>query len=194
MACWGHQFPVRWLDSLLFGDFLEKTVLLCSVHICEHHWPQHFSMACLRAKSLSRVWLFATLWTVAFQAPLSMGFSRQEFWSELPCPLPGDLPDPGIEPTSLKSLALAGGFFTTKATWEARSVWHGPIIPQSYSHTAWLLLNSLIGTSTPRGWMWTNRKGIIQGFSHKEMSKGVGRTCRNENNFLNLALCSLSSG
>ena len=119
---------------------------------------------------------------------------QAKYWSGLPCPPPGDLPDPGIEPTSLKSLALAGGFFTTKATWEAHSVWHGPIIPQSYSHTAWLLLNSLIGTSTPRGWMWTNRKGIIQGFSHKEMSKGVGRTCRNEKNFLNLALCSLSSG
>ena len=56
-----------------------------------------------------------TLWTVAHQAPLSMGFSRQEYWSGLPCPLPGDLPDPGIEPTSLTS-ALAGQFFTTSAT------------------------------------------------------------------------------
>ena len=44
----------------------------------------------------SRVWLFATLWTVAHQAPLSMGFSRQEYWSGWPCPPPGDLPDPGI--------------------------------------------------------------------------------------------------
>ena len=46
----------------------------------------------------SRVQLFATLWTVACQAPLSMGFSRQEYWSGLPCPSPEDLPDPGIEP------------------------------------------------------------------------------------------------
>ena len=46
------------------------------------------------------VWLFATLWTVACQAPLSMGFSRQEYWSGLPFPLPGDLPNPGIEPVS----------------------------------------------------------------------------------------------
>ena len=61
----------------------------------------------------------ATLWTVACQAPLSMGFSRQEYWSRLPCPPPGDLPDPGIEPMSLMSPALAGGFFTTSATWEA---------------------------------------------------------------------------
>ena len=48
----------------------------------------------------NRVQLFATLWTVACQAPLSMGFSRQEYWSGLPCPPPGDLPDPGIEPGS----------------------------------------------------------------------------------------------
>ena len=56
---------------------------------------------------------FATPWTVARQAPLSMGFSRQEYWSGLPFPSPGDLPDPGI-----KSLfpVLAGGFFTTDIT------------------------------------------------------------------------------
>jgi len=60
-----------------------------------------------------------TLWTVAHQAPLSVGFSRQEYWNELPCPPPRDLPNPGIEPTSLTSPALAGGFFTTSTTWEA---------------------------------------------------------------------------
>ena len=53
----------------------------------------------------------ATLWTVACQAPLSMEFSRQEYWNGLPCPPPGDLPDPGIKPVSLTSPALAGGFF-----------------------------------------------------------------------------------
>ena len=51
-------------------------------------------------KSLSHVRLFVTPWTVAYQAPPSMGFSRQEYWSELPFPPPGDLPDPGIEPRS----------------------------------------------------------------------------------------------
>ena len=50
-----------------------------------------------------------------------MGFSRQEYWSGLPCPSPGDLPDSRIKLTSLKSPALAGGFFTTSATWEAHS-------------------------------------------------------------------------
>ena len=54
----------------------------------------------VKLKSLSRVRLFATPWSVAYQAPLSMGFSRQEYWSGLPFPSPGDLPDPGIEPGS----------------------------------------------------------------------------------------------
>ena len=51
---------------------------------------------------------------------LSMGLSRQGYWSQLPCPPPGDLPDPRVEPQSLPSPALAGGFFTTSATWEAQ--------------------------------------------------------------------------
>ena len=55
---------------------------------------------------------FATLWTIALQAPLSMGFPRQEYWSGLPFPSPGDLPDPGIKPVFLMSPALAGRFFT----------------------------------------------------------------------------------
>ena len=73
-------------------------------------------MTCVHAKSLSHVQLFVTPWTVAHQAPLSMGFSRQEYWSGLPFLTPGDLPDPGIKPLSP---SLAGGFFTTSATWEA---------------------------------------------------------------------------
>ena len=56
--------------------------------------------------------------TVALQAPLSVGFSRQEYWSGFPCPSLGDLPTPRIKPVSLTSPALAGGFFTTNATWE----------------------------------------------------------------------------
>ena len=57
-------------------------------------------------------------WTVNCQAPLPMRFSRPEYWGGLPCPTPGDLPDPGTEPLFLTSPALAGGFFTTRATWE----------------------------------------------------------------------------
>ena len=63
---------------------------------------------------------FATLWTVACQAPLSMAFSRPEFRSGLPFPSPGDLPNPGIELTSLMSPELAGGFLTTSTTWETQ--------------------------------------------------------------------------
>ena len=70
---------------------------------------------------IRHVRLFVTPWTVTWQALLSMGFSRQECWSGLPCPPPGDLPNPGIELTSLMSPALAGGFFTSSATWEALS-------------------------------------------------------------------------
>ena len=63
------------------------------------------------------VQLFVTLWIVARQAPLSMGFSRQAYWSGLPFPTPADLPDPGIEPVSP---ALAGGFFTADPPGEPR--------------------------------------------------------------------------
>ena len=70
----------------------------------------------------SRVQLFVTSWTVAHQVPLSLGFSRQEYWHGLPCPPLGDLPDAEREPASLLSLTLAGKFFTTSATWEALKV------------------------------------------------------------------------
>ena len=72
---------------------------------------------CIRVcKVASLVSDFVTPWTIACQAPLSMGFSRQEYWNGLPCSPPGELPYPGIKVTSP---ALAGGFFTTSAAWEA---------------------------------------------------------------------------
>ena len=67
----------------------------------------------------SGVWLFVTLWTVAHQVPLSMQFYKQEYFSGLLCPPPGDLPNPGIEPSSLMSQALTGRFFTTSTIWKA---------------------------------------------------------------------------
>ena len=75
-------------------------------------------MCCSVLSRFSCVQLFATLWIVARQAPLPMGFSRQEYWSGLPFPSPGDLPDPGMEPASLKSPAMASRLLTTSATWE----------------------------------------------------------------------------
>ena len=68
---------------------------------------------------LSHVRLFVTLGTAAHQAPLTMEFSRQKYWSDLPFPPSGDLPDPGIELLSLGCAASAGDFFTNYATWEA---------------------------------------------------------------------------
>ena len=90
----------------------------------------HFLLQWMKVKSLSRVRLFVTPWTAAYQAPPSMGFSRQ-YWSGLPFPPPGDLPHPGIEPASLMSPALAGRFSTVlhnKACFQKSScsftVWH----------------------------------------------------------------------
>ena len=90
----------HWIVGLEFTEF-SFALIMC---VCYH---------------FSRVQLFVTLWTVAHQAPLSTGFSRQEYWSGLPCPPPGDLPDLGIKPASLSPPALAGEFCTTSAIWEA---------------------------------------------------------------------------
>ena len=88
-----------------------------------------------RGRLLSCLRLCATPQTVALQAPLSMGFSRQEYWSGLPFPTPGDLSNPGIKPTSLTSPALAGGFFTTSTTWEALA-----LLPLTFSISGnWLI-------------------------------------------------------
>ena len=84
------------------------------------------------------VQLFAAPWTVACQAPLSMEFSRQEYWSVLPFPIPGNLPYLATEPMSLASPALASGFFTTSATLEAQ----------------WTFLTIF----SPRYFIWRNRK------------------------------------
>ena len=75
----------------------------------------------MSAQSLWSFRLFATLWTIALQAPLSMGFSRQEYWSELPCPPPGDLPDLGLEPVTPASPALQAGSLPTEPPGKPRS-------------------------------------------------------------------------
>jgi len=79
----------------------------------------HYTVCAYMLTHFSWVGLSATLWTVARQAPLSVGFSRQEYWSGLPFPPSGDVPNPGIEPLSFMSPALARKFFTISATWEA---------------------------------------------------------------------------
>ena len=93
--------------------------------------------ACMPSR-FSHVRLFVTPWTVARQAPLSMGFFRQEYWGRLPCPPPGHLPGPGTEPMFPTSSALAGRFFTTNTTWKAP---HSHLIPSQKSIQNGLDLN-----------------------------------------------------
>ena len=167
-ACPHWWMGTKWLLNLfqlLF--FLQAPELWPIVSLRQHatvlstHWPQgKHSLMCYPTKSpfhsasphrffpalslasvlscFSHVLLCTTLWTVACQAPLSMGFSRQEYWSGLPCLPSEDLPNPGIKSTSLVSPALAGGFFTISATWEA----HVPLY--------WVQV----------GWTFSGREGI----------------------------------
>jgi len=114
---WPHSTLGTWTCTNSKGTFTRTQSLVAL-------WPDQLTLA-LKAVSdvcalscFSRVWLFATPWTEA-QVPLSMGFSRQEYRSGLPFPFPGDLHDPGIEPVSPASPALASVFFTSSATWEA---------------------------------------------------------------------------
>ena len=95
------------LTTLLMEIFMHACMLICFSHVL----------------------VFVTLWNVAHQAPLSMGFSRQEYWSGLPCLPPGDPPDPGIKPASLTSPALAGKFLTTSPSWEAQKIVYNILNP-----------------------------------------------------------------
>ena len=109
---------VSWFGCCLHGCGLRILIKSCSEVMFNFYcaWVlSHFT--CVR--------LFGTPWTFACQAPWSMEFSRQEYWSGLPCPPPGDLSDSEIKPTSLMSHALAGRFFTTNATWEVQLfIWY----------------------------------------------------------------------
>ena len=85
--------------------------------------------------SLQLCLALVTAWSVALQAPLSTGVSKQEYWSGLLCPYPGDRTNPGIEPVSLRIPALAGGFFIISATWEAPAlVYYFPIAALTNCH------------------------------------------------------------
>ena len=98
---------------------IHRTILQLKYSIYKSYLKTHcvYVLCCF-----SCIQLFATLCAVAHQTPLSMGFSRQEYWSALPCPSPGDLPDPGIKLMFLISPALTGGFFRTSTTWESLKI------------------------------------------------------------------------
>ena len=126
-----HAFA--WVKEIGCGFFVSGSIFTLGVYCCLNLLTWFFALSCLcvHVCVCARVHMCvysvacpvasSSLWslgTVALQAPLSMGFSWQEYWSELPCLPPRDLPDPGIEFKSLISLGLAGGFFTTSAAWE----------------------------------------------------------------------------
>ena len=122
------KVPPSWLNyfaktpllipSPLWGRILNPNIH--SIALCVFPLSSlYFLSAVCMLSHFSSVWLFDTLWSAGHQAPLSMGFSRQEYWSGLPCPPSGNVPNSGIEALSPASPALAGGFFTTSATWEA---------------------------------------------------------------------------
>ena len=108
---------------------IQSSGLLSDSTVLDETWA-------LTRASNKTLYAFALLWTsyslsfgdsdsghnIAHQPPLFMRFSRQEYWSGLPCPSPGDFPDPWIEPASLMFSSLAGGFFTISATWEAHDL------------------------------------------------------------------------
>ena len=99
----GRQGGVsRW--TVCQGFFMAVKLFSMTLRLWTHSTHVIVRACCL----FNRVQFFTTLWTVARQAPLSVGFSRQEYWSRLPCPPPGGLPNPGIKPMPLASLALAG--------------------------------------------------------------------------------------
>ena len=116
------------------------------------HTPIHIYM-CVYAQSLSHVQLFETSWTVAFQTPLSRGFSRQEYWSGLPFP-PGNLPYPGIKPMSPASPVLAGGFFTTEPPGK-------PIYTYIHTHTMMEYCSIIKNENSPFATTWVDLEGIM---------------------------------
>ena len=97
--------------------------IVLHISSCQTHRFRH--MACCMPNHFSHVQFFVILWTVAHQAPLSVGLSRQEYWSGLSYPPPGDLPHPGFEPVSFMCPALADRFFTTSTTWESLGILDG---------------------------------------------------------------------
>ena len=117
---------------------LGVNLVFCLCYITQDYLISHFQIflithfshaskthACMLSR-FSCVWLFAILWTLSARLLCPGGFSREKYWSWLPCPPPGNLPNPGVEPASLKSAALAGGFFTTSTPWAAQARHRAP--------------------------------------------------------------------
>ena len=108
-----RKFKIHTIWKVNSFQFSEKKCVIVFIWSCISVNKDLFVLS-----RFSRVWLFVIPWTAAHQTPLTMEFSRQEYWSGLPFPTPGDLPNLGIEPAFLTSPALSGGFFITSTTWE----------------------------------------------------------------------------
>ena len=159
-AC-GNQFlrpytgdPKHWPSIAV-----PSSCCICIFWCCLNHFPLGtlfwLSVKWVKVKLLGHVWLFATPWTVAYQASPSMGFSRQESWSGVPLPSPGDLPNPGIEPGSptLKADALrlshqeiwllVGGSNSSPIFYFFRSIFNHTLIRHFYVHK-WYFVQHLL--------------------------------------------------
>ena len=128
LQCYVNLFyTARWLSRDTYIYTYTYIYICIHTHVC----------LCVCTQSLSCIWLFASPWTVACQAPLSMEFSRKEYWSGLPFPPPGDLPDLGIEPSSP---ALAGRFFTTEPPGKLFICTH----TQSYTYVLFMFFSIMV--------------------------------------------------
>ena len=180
-----HPSPAggsQWM--LTFEDHCSRTPLFSQQKTISKEtqfWNQLVVPVCMLNR-FNRVRLYATPWIVACQAPLSMGFSRQEYWSGLPFPSPGVLPDPGMEPASI--FWLVGWFFTTSATWKPQLA-----VPQCQNaHRLHFLIHSmrkclvLSRGSQPRGTLETSEQllkcvAIRQRLLYSQPSVSMGSTC-----------------
>ena len=108
------------------GSHVTASPTMCHTHISYSlgNGPEYGTHTLTHTACVCTIQLFVTPWTVAHQAPLSMGFFRQEYWSGLPCSPAGNLPNSGTEPACLTSPALAGTFFTSSSAWEALLTLH----------------------------------------------------------------------
>ena len=145
--CVWYLWLPKWNKTVLEFRIFQTNV------VASEHWLSLATCANKPLQSCPTLWT-VTLWIIACQAPLSVGFSRQEFWSSLPFPSPGD-PNPGIEPASLVSPALAIGFFTTSTTCSCLEnprdggAWWAAVYGVAQS---WTRLKRLSSTSSSTTW------------------------------------------
>ena len=144
--------PNSWLkkrkgDHLYVSHFPLKKAAVSVIH----HAPlPGGAPQLLNVCALGPVWRFAAPWTVACQAPLPVAFPRQEHWSSMSFPTPGDRPNSGIEPASLTSPVLAGGLFTTVSPGKPAQFLRGTLVP-GVKHSSWGKGSS---QASP-GWVWS---------------------------------------